>query len=176
MPLFTSDAEGIIQRVAFRYHWFTKVVDPRSCIVLHYHNVKDNPLFEYQRIAHFMGLPLSKTHLSEVLNMTTVEAMHSMEEHKELPHKNAAGTETAKVRSGTTDEWREEITGESLKAINQLMVNYLPGELRDEFLSEEDLTGLDLNGSPVIMVDGKSGKRNKRSSSSSSRRSRRRHR
>jgi len=112
-------------------------------MVLHYHNVKDQPLFEYQRIARFMGLPLTNVHVSEVLNMTTVEAMQQLEKHKELPHSNAAGTDRAKVRSGTSEAWREEIAGDALVTVNQLMSKYMPASLVADFFNEGDYASLE---------------------------------
>eukprot|EP00911_Craspedida_sp_UC1_P000249 UC1_evm3s191 len=132
-------ALGIMQRTALRYHWFDKRISPKMALVVHYHTIKENPLFEYQRIASFLGLPLSKTHISEVMDMTSVEAMHNMEVHHELPHKNSPGKDTAKVRSGTVDEFRDEIKGKQMQYVNQLMVDNMPEELVREFFNEDDM-------------------------------------
>lgn len=42
------------------------------------------------------------------------------------------------MRSGTTDEWRQEITGKDLAFVNKAMVDNMPKVMIDEFFSAED--------------------------------------
>jgi len=43
------------------------------------------------------------------------------------------------VRSGTVDEWREEIVGENLKFVNQVMIDNMPADLCKEFFNADDI-------------------------------------
>jgi len=64
------------------------VVDQRTVLLLHYHEMKEDPLYNFLEISHFLGMDLTTEHIRGVIANTSVNAMHKLEEHHDLPHTN----------------------------------------------------------------------------------------
>lgn len=57
-------------------------------LLLHYHEMKEDPLYNFLEISHFLGMDLTTEHIRGVIANTSVNAMHKLEEHHDLPHTN----------------------------------------------------------------------------------------
>lgn len=64
------------------------MVDQRIALVLRYHEMKADPLYNFLEIAHFMGMDLTTEEVKVVMDKTSVSAMHKLESQGGLPHVN----------------------------------------------------------------------------------------
>mmetsp|Transcript_34831 Transcript_34831/g.90417 ORF Transcript_34831/g.90417 Transcript_34831/m.90417 type:complete len:584 (-) Transcript_34831:116-1867(-) len=106
-------------------HWPT--------MLLSYRDMLNNPGRQYARMLDYLGLKASVDTLDAVIAETSFASMKNMEANKELPGRNHANSDRAKVRSGKAGEFMEELDAETVEYCKSVMLDLLPPELNAMF-------------------------------------------
>lgn len=106
-------------------HWPT--------MLLPYRDMLKNPAREYERVLDYLGLKASVDTLNAVVAETSFSSMRQMEQKKELPGRNHANSDRAKVRSGKAGGFMQELDAETVQFCNSVMLDLLPPELNAIF-------------------------------------------
>lgn len=101
--------------------------------IIYYGDLLSDLPHELRRLHEFLGLPeLSGEQMLRLQEAVSADSMRALEEHKQLPGFNNANTRP-KVRSAKTMSFLDEMSPETMRLINQTMLDIMPIELLRKF-------------------------------------------
>ncbi|NBB78366.1 MAG: hypothetical protein GVY36_02820 [Verrucomicrobia bacterium] len=129
---------GIMHIISFYNSWIEIQNDLTNVTYISYKRLKSDTRNEFVKILEALGLPLDETLINETLEMGSFENMKRLGASEDYAKTVLAPTDrtnpnSAKVRSGSAESFREVFTDEQINYINKSIERYFLGYSNPKF-------------------------------------------